>query len=296
MNLSFPEPDEGRTRSHRGLTLIMSVLLAAIALLAASAPPASAAPVDRLQVSADVRQVDLPALDCATARFTLLLHNPTGQAVYGDAWLSIDGPVRLSRKLVSSYLPPGFTLTAPITLTVPYGTTPGSWPITLTAGRDTDQVTVDVVPPPDNGNVALSATPSMSSIHGRFSPCGTNDGDTDSAHWATFTGWNDATSRTWPDWVTYQLVEPAEIDRVVLHTLDSAAEPASRYGLSDWDVQVWQDGAWVTVAEVRGNRQGVVTSTFAAVTTKAVRILCWGNNNGDYSRIIEVEIYDSSVP
>lgn len=270
----------------------MAALLATLTLLATTATPASAAgPADRLQVSADLQQVDLAALDCATARFTLLLHNPTNQAVYGDAWLSIDGPVRLSRKLVSSYLPPGFTLTAPITLTVPYGTDPGSWPITLTAGRDSAQVRVDVVPPPDNGNVALAATPTVSSIHGRFTPCGTNDGDIDSSHWAVFTGWNDATSRTWPDWAAYDLAEPAEVDRVVLYTLDSAAEPASRYGLSDWDVQVWRDGDWATVAEVRGNKQGVVTTTFPAVTTDKVRILCWGNNNADYSRIVETEIY-----
>lgn len=271
------------------IPILVALVVGFVGLLAPT--PASAAPVDRLQVSADMQQVDLAALDCATARFNVLLHNPTKQAVYGDAWLTIDGPVKLSRKLVSSYLPAGFTLTAPITLTVPYGTDPGSWPITLTAGQDTAQVTVDVVPPPDNGNLALAATPSVSSIHGRFKPCGTNDGDTDSTHWATFTGWNDATSRTWPDWVVYELVEPSEVGRVVLYTLDSAAEPASRYGLSDWDVQVRQGTEWQTVAEVRGNKLGVVTSTFPAVQTDAVRILCWGNNNGDYSRIVETEIY-----
>lgn len=271
---------------------LLSIMVLALGGWTATAPPAAAAPVDRLQVSADLESVDLAALDCATARFTLRLHNPTRQAVYGDAWLAEDGPLQLSRKLVSSYLPAGFTLEAPITVTVPYGTDPASYPIKLTAGTSsTAEVSVEVVPPPDNGNVALSATPSMSSRHGRFSVCGTNDGDTDSSHWATFTGWNDATSRAWPDWVAYQLVEPAEIDRVVLYTLDSAAEPASRYGLSDWDVQLWRDGDWATVAQVRGNKLGVVTTTFPAETTTAVRILCWGNNNGDYSRIVETEIY-----
>lgn len=81
------------------------------------------------------------------------------------------------------------------------------------------------------------------------------------------------------------------VSRVDLHTLDSAREPAARFGLRDWDVQVRVSGEWRTVDEVRANSVGVVSSEFAPVAADAVRIVGLASNNGDYSRIVELEVY-----
>jgi hypothetical protein len=57
----------------------------------------------------------------------------------------------------------------------------------------------------------------------------------------------------------------------------------------------WAFGAgdrWETVAEVRGNTTGHVSSTFEPVTTEAVRILIRSSNDATYSRVVELEIYD----
>ncbi|MET9022372.1 hypothetical protein ABZV93_20560 [Actinopolymorpha sp. NPDC004070] len=51
------------------------------------------------------------------------------------------------------------------------------------------------------------------------------------------------------------------------------------------------DNAWRTVATVRDNTRGAVTSTFTPVTTTAVRIVARNSNDHAYSRIIELQIY-----
>jgi hypothetical protein len=131
-----------------------------------------------------------------------------------------------------------------------------------------------------------------SSTHGNFAACGAVDGNTDSADWDTLTGWNDGTSRVWPDTYTVDFGGPQPIDRVVLYTLDSARYPASRYGLRDFDVQVLRDGDWTTVQSVRGNTQGKVDLALdPPVSTTSVRVVTLASNSADYSRIVELEVY-----
>ncbi|HWD83413.1 MAG TPA: hypothetical protein VG497_31150, partial [Kribbella sp.] len=109
----------------------------------------------------------------------------------------------------------------------------------------------------------------------------------------TLTGWNDGTRAVFPDTYDVALSAPATVNRVELYTLDSAKYPARVNGLRDWDVQVKTGDTWQTVAQVRGNTVGHVTSTFTPVQTTAVRILCLDGNDHTYSRIVELEIYGS---
>jgi hypothetical protein len=125
-----------------------------------------------------------------------------------------------------------------------------------------------------------------------YPACGATDGDHDSAHWATTTGWNDGTRGLFPDWLQVTFSQPETVSRVDLYTLDSTRYPAARYGLRDWDVQVDSGGQWTTVAQVRGNTAGLVSSAFAPVRTSGVRILALASNEGlTYSRVVELEVY-----
>ena len=127
------------------------------------------------------------------------------------------------------------------------------------------------------------------------------DGNADTDEWSNGVGWSDNTNNVYPDWWQATFADPVTVSKVVLYTVDSAALPAATEGLRDWDIQVPVDGSddpdpntdsdWRTVASVRDNVAGEVTSTFDAETTTAVRILCVGAN-GHYSRILELAAYN----
>lgn len=149
------------------------------------------------------------------------------------------------------------------------------------------------VPLRPSDNWARIATMSASSTFAPSSPDNLNDRISDSAVWSGggAGGWNDDTSRGFPDTVTATWSHPVELSRVKVYTLDSSAYPAARYGVRDYDVLAQVAGAWRTVAEVRGNQLGVVESTFAAVSADQLQIRVLASNSGDYSRLIEVEAY-----
>ncbi len=152
-------------------------------------------------------------------------------------------------------------------------------------------VTVDEAPPKGPGdNLALGEQATASSTHGSFDVCGAVDGDRDSENWNPG-GWNDATRTQFPDTYDVALATTSTVSGVDLYTLDSARYAAADFGLRDWDVQVRVSGEWRTVDEVRANSVGLVSSEFAPVAADAVRIVGLASNNGDYSRIVELEVY-----
>ncbi|GAB3945499.1 hypothetical protein GCM10027614_37400 [Micromonospora vulcania] len=212
--------------------------------------------------------------------------------MYADAFLEVSAPLQLSRNLVSSYLPAGYTLKVPITVTAPRDTPPGRYAVTVRSGERRLSVPVEVVPGPvdTTGNLARYVPVTASSENLPLYPaCGAVDGDRDSNHWATTTGWNDANKGSFPDWLQVTFDRPETVGRVDLYTLDSTKYPAARYGLRDWDVQVRVGESWQTVAQVRGNVAGLVSSTFTPVTATAFRILTLASNEtAGYSRVVEL--------
>ncbi|TDD62525.1 hypothetical protein E1263_03550 [Kribbella antibiotica] len=274
------------------------VVLGAVVLGAVA--PVGPATADRsvqrgLTLATDTAQVAVTPAPCSKAGFELRFGNSGKTAVYADAFLTAGTPLTLSRKLVSSYLPPGYTLKVPISVNAPRGTAPGSYSIEITAGDQklTLPVQVGESPTGTTGNLARYVPVSASSEHLPVYPaCGAVDGDRDSEHWAKTTGWNDATRGNFPDWLQVTFDQPQSVGRVDLYTLDSKQYPAAAYGLKDWDVQAKVGGSWQTVAEVRGNAAGLKSSTFTPVTATAVRILTLASNEGlTYSRIVELEAY-----
>lgn len=277
------------TTKLAGLVAVVAVALAGTA----SAAPARHEP--DVTVAATPTTLSLGTGTCRGGQIAVALTNKSTEPVYADATVSAPAELHVQRTMVSSYLPAGYTRTSMIPVTALSGTAAGTYPVTVSAGDTQVQVAVTVaatVPDP-GGNLARTAdTVLASTSHAGYPPCGAVDGDRDSAHWATTTGWNDGTSKVWPDWFQVTFVAPTVVGRVDLYTLDSAKYPAARYGLRDWDVQVLAGTQWQTVAQVRGNTAGLVSTTFPAVSAAAVRLwLRAGNGANDYSRIVELELY-----
>ncbi|MFD6691039.1 hypothetical protein ACFWEV_34870 [Streptomyces bacillaris] len=267
-----------------------------LALLAVSDPADGGGDTATVTPGAEPAALDLVPLPCAAATFQVTMANSGAEAHFADLTLTADEPLSLSRDLFSSYLPAagdGQPVGAPVEVTAPRDTPPGSYQVVVEQSGQRLSVPVRVRQVPASGpgdDLALREAAFASSTHFDFSVCGGVDGDTDQARWETHTGWHDATPRIFPDTYGVRLPGERRIAEVTTHTVDSAAHPADRFGLRDWDVQVLADGGWRTVGEVRGNTAGRVTTRFAPVTAEAVRLLVHGSNDATSSRVLELEV------
>lgn len=275
--------------------LLLAVVATGTAHAAPRQPAAKPAAPQTITLGSDTALVTVTPVPCAVQGFQLLFGNAGAGAVYADAFVDAPAPLTVSRPLVSSYLPPGYTLRVPIQVSAPRTTPPGDYTITVHSGSASLAVPVHVTSAPvDTSGDLLRYTEVSASSENlpTYPACGAFDGDRDSDHWASTTGWNDATKGSFPDWIQSTFGQPEQVGRVDLYTLDSAKYPAARYGLSDWDVELMVDGAWRTVAQVRGNTAGEVTSAFTPVTATALRVVTLASNEGPtYSRIVELEAY-----
>ncbi|MET7998454.1 hypothetical protein ABZU76_47055 [Amycolatopsis sp. NPDC005232] len=276
-------------RRHLAVAAGAVVLGVALATAAQSSPAAPA-----LALSATPGQIQVVGLPCLPSALTVGMTNNGSGPVYADMELSAPRPLVLDRRVFSSWLPVGQPVSVRVGVTVPRSAHPGHYTVSLSSDRARLSVPVDVLPLPPKGpgdNLLLGEQATPSSTNGSFSPCGAVDGDADGNHWSTTTGWNDGTKSAFPDNYAVTLPAPAAVGRVVTDTLDSTKYPAAKYGLRDFDVQAHVAGAWVTVASVRGNTSGSVTSTFPAVQADGVQIVALDSNDHAYSRIVELEAY-----
>lgn len=276
-----------RTRPSRWLVGLVGVFLLGAVVLTSTGLPARAQP-GTVEVSTDVRAVTVQPVPCGAGSFLVELTNTGSKAVWADARIAADG-LELSANIVSSYLPPGHTFTEQVMVNTGTDDAGGERTIVLTAGESRTEVTVTVDDSGIGDNLARRGTPTASSVYGGRPPCGAIDGRTDD-DWSLGVGWSDGTNNVFPDWWQLDFDEPTTISQIVLRTVDSPALPARTQGLRDWDIQIPDGDGWRTIASVRGNEVGAVTSDFDAVTTESVRVLCRGAN-GHYSRILELEAY-----
>ncbi|MQA78351.1 MAG: hypothetical protein GEV10_07715 [Streptosporangiales bacterium] len=273
-----------------------AIVALATALLVAPAGLAHASESSPIELSATPdRQEILAGLPCLPAPpVTLGMTNTGDEAVYADTFLRADRPLELSRAMFSSYVPAGTTVTAPLTVEAPYGTEPGRYDVTLdSAGQDL-VVPITVTAPParapgDNLLLGEQADPSSTYVTAEtaFDPCGAVDGD---HAWSTSAAWSSDTFGEFPDTYTVTLPEPAWMNRLDMYTHETQ-------GLSAWDVRVeTSDGAWRTVAEVRGNTAAFVSSTFPDVEAAKVEIVALDSVDHGLSRIREIEAYLGGPP
>ncbi|MBC9727847.1 hypothetical protein [Streptomyces sp. TRM68367] len=292
----MPHQRVARTALTLGAAVLATLLTSATAN---SAPGPDPQRTRQITLGAEPDRLDLVPLPCFPSVFQATMTNTGPGPVYADTLLSADAPLTLSRDIFSSYLPatdPDQPVGALVEVRAPRDTPPGTYDVRLELDRQRLRVPVSVQSAPSKGpgdNLALGEEAFASSTHGNFSVCGGVDGNTDHADWDTRTGWNDGTAAVFPDTYGVRLPEPRRIDEVKVLTLDRPAHPAARYGLRDWDVQALTDGRWTTVAEVRGNTSGLVTSRFRATTAEAVRIVVHASNDARYSRVMEIEVRGS---
>jgi hypothetical protein len=164
-------------------------------------------------------------------------------------------------------------------------------------------------PPPSGLNVALAANGGVASASSTLdsgrAPSAANNGDRKGIHWgsdpSTGSGWHDATSSAFPDWLQIDFSGAKTIDEIdVFSVQDDYSNPVdpndtttfTLYGTTAFDVQYWNGVSWVTVpgGSVSGNNLVKRTFTFSPITTAAIRVLV-NNSLAGYSRITEVEAW-----
>ncbi len=243
---------------------------------------------DQLQLAVQPPEGTVPVIESrpSTATFT--------------AYNLMDHAVTVRPEVTTSA---GFAATAPDYVTLPphvltdvpvqvnrTSTTATDGTLTLAIGGHSASVPIE-----GTDDLARVAVMAASSTHSGWDPARTNDGQTaaqtDYSVWNSGAGWNDGTTKEWPDWLAATWSAPQQVGHVRVLTIDQSDHPASQYGLRDYDVQALVGGAWTTVASVRGNTLGTVDSTFPQVSTIAVRLLIIDSNDHTYSRVVELEAY-----
>ncbi|GAA2458657.1 hypothetical protein GCM10010191_93320 [Actinomadura vinacea] len=262
--------------------------------------------VETRTLSADARGKVTPTADrsrftlvrasdprCRSGWMTIGMRNATGGPVYGDLTAEA-GPLKVSRPVFANYLPASYEARIQFRITAPPEVAAGEYRLSLRVGRERLTVPVTLAEPgPGEDDLACGrpVTASSEDASGRYPAASVTDGNLNGEEFGVGNGWNDATSRAWPDTLDVDLGGTRRISAVVLHTLAGNRYAASRYGLRDWDVEVREDGEWTTVARSRSNTSGRVPMTFDPVEADAVRIVCLGSNDGRFSRIIELEVF-----
>lgn len=288
-------------------TLVMTVSIGVLATAVtfggpesraeASGRPQSKPSGSGVVLSASPAALTASELPCLPTAVNVTLTNTGKKAVFADATMAAQAPIKLSDTIFSTYLPatdPDQPVSRSVGVRVPKGTAPGTYDVKLTSDKQhvVVPVTVEPIPTPGPGtNLAYGQQATASSTHGNFKTCGAVDGDSDYRDWSTKTGWNDADKGVFPDWLAVTWPEPVELGRIETVTYGTPARPAALQGNKDFDVQVKSGGEWVTVGSYRDNTLDRVVTTFDPVTTDAVRVMVYASNSGDYSRILEVEAY-----
>jgi hypothetical protein len=168
-------------------------------------------------------------------------------------------------------------------------------------------------------NFALASNGAManaSTFLPGFEASGAINGDRAGINWGSGGGWADDNPGVWPDSLVVEFKDRQthEIDQIDVFTLQDdykspkdpgppsdekgvkfSASPLVGFGLTAFEVQVWDDSAsaWVTVGSVSVSDPLYVGREFRfrAVTTYKIRVLTHAAVDNRYSRITEVEAW-----
>ncbi|MBO0930376.1 discoidin domain-containing protein [Fibrella aquatilis] len=113
-------------------------------------------------------------------------------------------------------------------------------------------------------------------------------------------GWNDASELAFPDWVELNWPTLMRIQSLTIVGLDAAMQPGKGadgpYGLKDFTVQAWVNGAWSTVVTVTGNTKDMTTHTLSTpVTAQKLRISITDSVDHAWSRIVQLQVQGSEA-
>ena len=177
-------------------------------------------------------------------------------------------------------------------------------------GYRNGQLLVTAAPPAGQRvNHALAANGGVATASSSFSLGYTanaaNNGDRKGLHWGTGpltgSGWHDATSGAYPDWLQIDFSGNRTIDEINVITVQddylNPVEPTesmtfASYGIIAFDVQYWTGSGWATVTggAVSGNDKVWRKFTFTAVTTNKIKVVV-NSSLANYSRVVELEAW-----
>lgn len=92
-------------------------------------------------------------------------------------------------------------------------------------------------------------------------------------------------------WIEVSWEKPVRARRIVLHHAGAREAPA--LSMADFDIRIRAEGAWRTLAEVRGNREAVTQHEFAATSIDRVHldILKKNSAGNPQAHLYELEVF-----
>jgi len=149
---------------------------------------------------------------------------------------------------------------------------------------------------PANAAKGATVTVSSSLDAGLYPASSVTDGVTSSALWGAGGGWSDGTPGDFTDdRIEIDFGQARTIDKLTVHTVNSAAFPAADFGIRDFYFEYWDGSAWVALGDpVTGNTAAMTSVSFSPVTTTKVRLTVTASNDGQHSRITEIEAFQEN--
>ena len=257
-------------------------------------------------IAADPAALTFMQGDSGTSNVTVTALN----GFTGSVGLAVTGcPAGATCSLASS-VTPSPTVTPVLSVSTSSSTNTGTFQLTITGTQaavvHTATVSLTIIAPGTLTNVALPAnggtvlaSSAYSSANG---PANAIDGD----H-IGLVYWNDATPRSFPDWLEVDFNGPKILSEVDVYSVQdnfqSPVEPTptmtfTLYGLRDFEVQYWNGSTWAPIpgGTVTNNNLVWRKLTFAALSTSKIRVSVSATADGVWSRIEEVEAYASLFP
>ena len=229
-----------------------------------------------------------------TTPLTVNFTNASTGSISSYAWTFGDGGTSAVQNPSHVYASAG-TYTVALTVTGPGGSNTISHVVTATSSGGGGGTNFALA---SNGAIALASSTYVVSGYD-FSPASLINNERTGTNWGNGGGWIDATPSSFPDWVEIDFNGSKTIDHVVVYSVQdnwaSPIEPTdtltfTQYGVTAFDVQVWNGSGWVTVGSVTGNNLVKRTVSFSPTATTKIRIVINSALNS-YSRFTEVEAW-----
>ena len=162
-------------------------------------------------------------------------------------------------------------------------------------------------PPPNvalaSNGTTVTASSTWSNPPFSYHPSSVNNGDHRGLNPANNSNWT-SNGTSLPQWVEVAFNGSKTINQIDVFSLQdnyqNPIEPTesmtfSLYGLTSFEVQYWNNGAWTTVpgGSVSGNNKVWKKITFAPLTTTKIRVHITATSD-NWSRIVEVEAWTDS--
>lgn len=149
---------------------------------------------------------------------------------------------------------------------------------------------------PANAAKGAAVTATSTLDPGLYPASSVTDGVRSSALWGAGGGWSDGTPGDFADdRIEVDFGQARTIDKLTVHTVNSTMFPAADFGIRDFYFEYWDGSAWVALGDpVTGNTAAVTSVSFSPVTTTKIRLNVTASNDGQHSRVTEIEAFQEN--